>query len=1339
MHFTFANSGDKIINDVIYPGAPFLLGDFSYKFTIKPECLYWRFGIRLSKLEQIPFTVDEDRHLEIEGLEYRDLHIGVGDFDGNKWTHPNRFQLSQYNFPQPNHVIIREENYLSHSQVEFHFKYDKVSNIADVTSVTDMFVSGTSILIPSEYKFFKVFAWADKTNFELHSNIQIAMNASNSIPSIQLLPFKVGNVTYRLGDMFDPYVNHKASITLLPASSNGSVTNSFKNKINELGISEPTKQPAGKVILPKKNKTFDGKIYAYAYSVDGEISNKIIIETICRNLIKLVASKNLSSYKYSSMPLLGTGAGALNSINVANIYNIEFNAIENKSKVLISINKREIFEEIKNYFLGRYIDQLEESLQKPLPILELEKQFSIDIDHSAYSLNEKDELKFISLYGIFAQDLDIIANIPSIESLDFGHCQIYDLTFLTTLPKLRSLNFYRTQIHNYSFFKKLKELNDLIIHGVFIEDYDFLFHMPKLESLTLNETGGLVNLKVIGSLKRLMYLDLCSNKISNITPLSNLINLNNLSLSNNQVVDISSLVNIPKLYILTIDNNLILDIEPILNLKELIYLKANSNPFLKQLNLILNEREDHLPAITNFYLRQAENEKVEVSLPVKVILLGNHASGKSSFLQYFINDNITKIPDSTHVIKIVKYPENYKNLPDAIFFDFGGQDYYHGIYRAFLSGGSVYVILWNKENNFNKLRLEKSGKSFTQDFTLSYWLNQKKYLENEKFDGKRDPIVLVQSHADSDDRTPFLDYGNEHKINNEFYVSLKKTPIRSENIVNSHALAYLKSYIQSLIDQHKTKNKEPKWYKEFLAFISKEGKKNSFKSNSISKDILPHYNRDINNQIEFLYDDLDQLHKRGLILYYKNHESLVDCVWLNPVKLAEYVHDQILSKEKIGEYKGIVPSLYFNKFDKEIVNLLCVQKVIFKHDFIDGTFEYITPNFLPIIKDTDEEFDLFTFEIGQPIFTLKFSDFLPFGLINQLICFFKNFEDDKKKFWRNQLLFTFRKKAKVLIKIDFQNLEIKVHSVFAKHISEADRNSISKYLFYCILSLYWDLDTLNFEDYQLAVSGRIRKEDYNSDSDMYNRLVDFENIYEKKECRPSDLFISIDEKHFINYNELCSNESSITINSYLSNGNEILDSISIPISIFHFQMFTQKTLKKTKKVVISYSKKDLKLVNKFKDYLVPLYQNGLIEEPWYCTELIAGREWNDEIKQKFNEADIIFFMISENLMSTKYVLDHEIKNAIDKWDAEKSIKIVPILLEPYNFVRKEPYNLGRFTGLPYMLRPITEFKNQKSAWHTISESIRIMIERDLDPGSSGEVLTAELKSIYEQFVKEKFE
>lgn len=186
-----------------------------------------------------------------------------------------------------------------------------------------------------------------------------------------------------------------------------------------------------------------------------------------------------------------------------------------------------------------------------------------------------------------------------------------------------------------------------------------------------------------------------------------------------------------------------------------------------------------------------------------------------------------------------------------------------------------------------------------------------------------------------------------------------------------------------------------------------------------------------------------------------------------------------------------------------------------------------------------------------------------------------------------------------------------------------------------------------------------------------------------------------------------------------------------------YTMFIEEGIKK-KKVVISYSKKDLVRVHTFVRYLKPLVDLELIEQPWYCTLINPAEEWDAKIQSRFDDADIIFFMISEYFYSTQYIIDKEIKNAIDRYDKNKSVKIVPIILEHYEWERKAPYNLKRFSALPYQAKPISDFDNEKIAWNTITSSVRAMIEKDLDPGKI-ELISRDLQEIYERQVEGKLD
>ncbi|MEP7267528.1 MAG: hypothetical protein ABI844_07850 [Saprospiraceae bacterium] len=113
-------------------------------------------------------------------------------------------------------------------------------------------------------------------------------------------------------------------------------------------------------------------------------------------------------------------------------------------------------------------------------------------------------------------------------------------------------------------------------------------------------------------------------------------------------------------------------------------------------DLILYEDSNHLKAIQNFLLRENEIEQIEVKLPIKILLNGNHGSGKSTLLNYLQNDSIDLKIESTNILKIETYFLNKKEkeelkLLNASFFDFGGQDYYHGMYKPFLSKGALYL------------------------------------------------------------------------------------------------------------------------------------------------------------------------------------------------------------------------------------------------------------------------------------------------------------------------------------------------------------------------------------------------------------------------------------------------------------------------------------------------------------------------------------------------------------------------------------------------------------------------------------------------------------------------
>jgi internalin A len=249
-------------------------------------------------------------------------------------------------------------------------------------------------------------------------------------------------------------------------------------------------------------------------------------------------------------------------------------------------------------------------------------------------------------------------------------------------------------------------------------------------------------------------LYLSGNRLTEIKRLENLVGLQQLYLSYNQLTEIKGLENLIGLQELHLDYNQLTEIKGLENLVglqqvlyqlakikrpekpvgRLHYLRIGNNPFLKKPDLLLKEYKNQRDIILK-YFSDLKQKKVKVTLPAKVMLLGNHASGKTTFRHYMLNGKLIK-PESTPILEIVPYPKQWTErmrLPEAIIFDFGGQDYYHGLYQAFFSEDPIYMLFWCNKSNWNDIQQAKDGtNSATRNFTIEYWQNQLKYVDAKR-------------------------------------------------------------------------------------------------------------------------------------------------------------------------------------------------------------------------------------------------------------------------------------------------------------------------------------------------------------------------------------------------------------------------------------------------------------------------------------------------------------------------------------------------------------------------------------------------------------------------------
>ncbi|OQP63364.1 hypothetical protein A3860_23740 [Niastella vici] len=1315
--YTFQNSGEQINNDVVLPGAPFRVEPISYNFLLKPQCKFWRFGIRFSRTDTVQFYMPEHRYKKPEFDEnFIDIHIGVGQWEDGVWRDETKFHLAQYNLDGLDHLLT-EKPYVPMSAVGWSLNFEPSTNtIVTYFEFNDnqkLPIVTHELSIPREFKFFKVFAWADKSSFQIDCEISIN-SAQTDLSSVD---FRVGNIIFRKGNMFDYSTQRMANVFILPASSSGTATPHTLNRASELGIPNPKPNLAGSVELYPVTSARQWMSAGYGYAVNRDSSSLEIVAQTAMNLHdKIVNNKEAKlNCRAVSLPLLGTGTGRLDPILVASTLDQTLNAGMLLNYV-VSIPDGITFLNVKRFFIGRY-DELggDENNVVPNVIIDFAKRYLLNIDNIKYDFDEDRRVSHLSLEDSSFTFHDFWpGELKFVTHLSFNNCKLNNLEFLKKVNRLKHLKMTSCSIVNISALEAKRKLYSLELSNLDIESLLFLISHTSLRALTLRSMH-LKSLSEISILTNLEELDLRSNEIDNLNGVDALKKLRKLFIATNRITSIQPVKHLKQLEILDISNNLIQDLTPIAVLKNLKYLRVNKNPAISKEKIILDDNENQLLPIQNMLQKKAEEDLVDIQLPCKILLLGNHGTGKSSLLN-LLQKRQNETPHSTHIIKIEKYPTGAKGIPKAIFFDFGGQDYYHGLYKAFLSGGSAYLLLFNLNSNENKKQSD-SNKILTQDFSLQYWLNQKKYFEQQVFQTGSDPIFIIQTYADKHPRLLKLELTED--IQNIYYVNLIEEARQLSTYKqkqNSNNLNHLIQEIKDYIDFASEIVKRPRWFVTFVNKLLDLSETSTHEALSIER-LLDFYDRpgDSEQVKIFMQDDLDQLHKQGLVLYYKDH--LPDIVWLNPVAVVNYVHDKILIKSKLLDRYGLTLE-EVKKFDQNIVQLLHLQKVLFYHEYGQESY-YIVPNFLPLFEEEISGAGLLMFGMNRPCVVLKFINFLPFGLINQLICFF-GVLPEHKRFWRDKLLFKLGK-TKVCIDVDMQLLEIKIFTFSDTVLSSKESDLVERYIFLSIMGQYWDMDILSFNDFSEFEKDKIVKEKLNLEQPLHQKIANLEALIDNEACRPLDLYISKDNKNFVSYSQLCGSDGASSINAYekSSETENLTEKINI-VEAHPFQVFTKAKLKKAFKAVISYSKQDLDHVLKFRQYLEPLREQGLLDRHWFCTLLLAGEEWNEKIKKEFDEADIIFFMVSENLMSTQYVKENEIKNAIDKYDKGGEIFIIPILLVPYNFKGKGKYDLTRFSSLPYSLKPITEFRNQHIAWHVVSELIRITLERNLKPETTND-------------------
>ncbi|MEM8809650.1 MAG: tetratricopeptide repeat protein [Cyanobacteria bacterium P01_G01_bin.38] len=140
-------------------------------------------------------------------------------------------------------------------------------------------------------------------------------------------------------------------------------------------------------------------------------------------------------------------------------------------------------------------------------------------------------------------------------------------------------------------------------------------------------------------------------------------------------------------------------------------------------------------------------------------------------------------------------------------------------------------------------------------------------------------------------------------------------------------------------------------------------------------------------------------------------------------------------------------------------------------------------------------------------------------------------------------------------------------------------------------------------------------------------------------------------------------------------------------------------------VFISYSHKDEALREELDVHLANLKRQGKIRA-WHDRAIEAGAEWDAEIKQQLETAQVILLLISPRFMASDYCYDLEMQQAVGRHEAGTA-QVIPIILKPCD---RQGTPFSKLQALPKDAKPITTWDNQDAAFLNVVQGIRKAIK-----------------------------
>lgn len=141
-------------------------------------------------------------------------------------------------------------------------------------------------------------------------------------------------------------------------------------------------------------------------------------------------------------------------------------------------------------------------------------------------------------------------------------------------------------------------------------------------------------------------------------------------------------------------------------------------------------------------------------------------------------------------------------------------------------------------------------------------------------------------------------------------------------------------------------------------------------------------------------------------------------------------------------------------------------------------------------------------------------------------------------------------------------------------------------------------------------------------------------------------------------------------------------------------------------IFFSYAHEDEKFREELEKHLAFLKRDKKIIE-WHDRRLLAGSNWEKEIIDNIDQAQIIVMLMSPDFISSDYCSETESKRALERHSREEAI-VVPVIIRPCLWTQTPFKNLQ---ALPKDGVPVSTFKNHDEAWLEVAKGLLKVINK----------------------------